>query len=105
MMLHTRNDRPFWVSTLVKIARPVVSALAEGKLRERMPVEAREGFREERALFTHLEALGRSLAGIGPWLNLAGLEGEEENTRSTFQAWVQAALENLISTTGCFSPP
>jgi hypothetical protein len=126
MMPDTSNDRPFWVSTLVKIVRPVLSTLAEGELRERMPVEACEGFREERTRFTYLEALGRSLAGIGPWLNLAGLEGEEENTRRTFQALVQAALEqatdpaspdfmnfaegqqpleNLTSTTGCFSPP
>jgi hypothetical protein len=99
MMLDTRNDRPFWVSTLVKIAQPVLSTLAEGKLRERMPVEACEGFREERSRFTHLEALGRSLAGIGPWLNLAGLEGEEENTRRTFQALVQAALEQATDPT------
>jgi hypothetical protein len=87
------NDRRFWVDTLVRIAHPVMSALAEGKLRQQMPVEAREGFREERQKFTHLEALGRSLAGIGPWLALSGLEGEEEDARRTFQLITHKVLE------------
>jgi len=88
------NDRRFWVDTLVRIAHPVMSALAEGKLRRQMPVEARQEYQDERRKFTHLEALGRSLAGIGPWLALSGLEGEEENTRRTFQLITLKALES-----------
>jgi len=87
------NERHFWVDTLFRIAHPVMSALAQGKLRQLMPVEAREEFRKERKKFTHLEALGRSLAGIGPWLASSGLEGEEEDTRHTFQLITHKALE------------
>jgi len=70
-----------------------MSALAQGKLRQLMPVEAREEFRKERKKFTHQEALGRSLAGIGPWLASSGLEGEEEDTRRTCQLITLKALE------------
>ena len=89
------NERQYWVGTLAKIAHPVMSATAQGKLRQLMPVEAREEFRKERRKFTHLEALGRSLAGIGPWLASSGLVGEEEDTRRTFQLITHQALEQV----------
>src|SRR5512137_2336789 len=98
-MLHMNHDRSFWVSTLVKIAQPVLAALAEGKLRERMPVGARAGFQEERRRFAHLEALGRTLAGIGPWLNVTGHAGEEEDTRRAVQAQVHASLKHAADPT------
>lgn len=59
MMTETRR---YWVDTLLRIATPVLSALADGKLKETMPVEEKIP-REE---VTHLEALGRTLTGLAP---------------------------------------
>jgi hypothetical protein len=63
------KTRTIWVETLVKTASPVFDALSIGKLRERMPVETHSGAacRDD---CSHLEAVGRSLAGIAPWLEL-----------------------------------
>ena len=76
--------RSRWVGLLEKLARPVLSNLAAGTLRANMPVECVPGSRADREQFTHLEAVGRLLAGISPWLELSGEDDEpalrNENT-------------------------
>jgi hypothetical protein len=61
-------DRAAWVAMAYRLADPVLSHLAAGTLRARMPVEQQPG--EDRTGTTHLEAVGRLLAGIAPWLEL-----------------------------------
>ena len=51
-----------------RLAEPVLTNLAAGTLRARMPVEEAEG--AGRRSVTYLEAFGRLLAGIAPWLEL-----------------------------------
>jgi len=61
-------DRAAWVAMAYRLAEPVLSDLAAGMLRARMPVEQQAG--EDRTGTTHLEAVGRLLAGLAPWLEL-----------------------------------
>ncbi len=70
-------DRANWVEIAVRIADPVLTNLAAGRLRASMPVEARPGAEADRAKYTHLEAIGRLLAGIAPWLE-SGPDGGAE---------------------------
>ena len=67
-----QSDRDYWISVLTRIADPVLSAAAQRKLKAAMPVEAPHGNARERAEYTHLEALGRLLSGIAPWLESGG---------------------------------
>ena len=71
--MNLNHERQFWIETLTKIVQPVLTAGAEGKLPAVMPIEvAPQGSNPaDRRLFTHLEAVGRSLAGLAPWLELA----------------------------------
>jgi hypothetical protein len=55
-----------WSSYGTKLAEPVLRNLANGTLRARMPVE--QAANVDRRGVTHLEAFGRLLAGIAPWL-------------------------------------
>jgi len=71
------NDRDYWVQMLRRIADPVLANLAAGTLRRQMPVECPAGNVAERRKFTHLEAVGRTLSGIAPWLELADQSGTE----------------------------
>ena len=66
-------DRDAWIGILRKLADPVVTHLANGTLKARMPVEQAAG--ADRRAVTHLEALGRLAAGIAPWLELAAVPG------------------------------
>ena len=62
------QDREHWVRVLTRLADPVLTHLAAGTLRARMPVEQAPG--ANRAGVTHLEAFGRLVAGVAPWLEL-----------------------------------
>lgn len=59
------DDRRYWVNMLTRIADPVLQALAQRRLRAEMPVDAS---RLDRKPYVYLEALGRLLAGLAPWL-------------------------------------
>jgi hypothetical protein len=89
-MPSTRSDRAFWLQQLELVAEPVLKALKARTLRRAMPVEAAPGQAQARAVGTHLEALGRLLSGLAPWLELepstpepATQEPEKENAKET----------------------
>ena len=85
-----RDDRKYWVDTLVQIAQPVLRSLSQQKLAVEMPVEASAGDRSE---YTYLEALGRTLAGIAPWLEYGPRSGEEGEARARIAAMARQAIE------------
>ena len=85
------KDRRYWVLTLEKIARPVLENLARRTLRRIMPVEQPPGARREAV--THLEAFGRLLCGIAPWLAAEHLAGDELKLQSDFLRLAQASLD------------
>ena len=71
------DDRAYWAQLLYKIARPVVENLAEGTLKARMPVEVAPNYTLKAEKVTHLEAIGRTVAGLAPWLELPDDATEE----------------------------
>ncbi|TVR50577.1 MAG: DUF2264 domain-containing protein [Puniceicoccaceae bacterium] len=95
------QTRGLWLDHLLRMAEPVLQNLADGRLRAVMPVEACQDQQAERACFTHLEALGRTLAGLAPWLELAGLGGEEARRQAR---WRDLALRALIRAVDPASP-
>jgi len=82
-MSNNQSDRQYWVSVLDRVARPVLAAGARGQLRASMPVEAASGM-TDRAEYTHLEAVGRLLCGIAPWLENQDGPAEEADLRAEF---------------------
>ncbi len=56
------GDRAAWIALARRLADPVLTNLANGTLKARMPVEQAPG--TDRRSVTHLEALGRLLAGL-----------------------------------------
>jgi hypothetical protein len=83
------SDRAEAVKTLDRIARPVMESLAERKLRERLPLGPGE---ESRRDVTCLEAFGRTLAGIAPWLALGPDDTAEGKLRARYIEWSRKAL-------------
>ena len=90
--------RAEWISLLERIAKPVLSALSEQKLKALMPVEAPHGNREDRAQFTYLEAFGRLLAGMAPWLESDASSGElREMARAALKAAVDPKSADFMN--------
>ncbi len=91
-----KDGRAEWVAMLMRVARPVIANLASNQLKAKMPVEAVKGRVEDRRAVTHLEALGRTLGGIAPWLGVAGAAAEEEKVRAEFAGMTRQALANAV---------
>src|ERR1035441_9693248 len=89
----TEDDRQYWLRQLTRIADPVLENLAAGTLKRNMPVECANGKLEERRRYTHLEAIGRLLAGIAPWLEVELNAGAERDLQQRYRDLARAALD------------
>ena len=92
------KDRMEWLNYMDKVARPVVSALAEGKLHASMPVvmSPRIDNAASRSKVMYLEAWGRTLSGIGRWLNGEGGGDYEVRLRQQYREWALKAVANSV---------
>jgi len=91
------TTRAHWVRLLDKISHPPLAALAAGRLRATMPVEAQPGHASSRALVTHLEVLGRTLAGLAPWLELTDVsDPAEAAAQAELRSLARAALTQAV---------
>lgn len=88
------ESRASWLGLLEKVASPVLDHLAAGTLRSRMPVEQAAG--ADRAQVTHLEAVGRLLAGLAPWLELEDVGGDEAQTQARVRSQVVRGLASAL---------
>jgi hypothetical protein len=88
------NDRQYWVEVLNKVAEPVLKSASQRKLKAEMPVEAPHGNQAERRQFTYLEAVGRLLCGIAPWLESGPETGAEGKLRAQYTEWARLTIES-----------
>ena len=87
-----REDRRYWLGALAKLAEPVLRHLSRRELRKAMPVET-FGDPVKLRQYTHLEAIGRLLCGMAPWLEASGLEGAEAELQSQYAKWARLSLD------------
>jgi hypothetical protein len=88
------DTRAYWVQQLIRVAERVLANMAANTLKERMPVEAPAARTSNRAAFTHLEALGRTLTGIAPWLELSEKVGAERGHGRRFGELARRGIAN-----------
>ena len=88
------GDRAIWVGHMQKLADPVLTSLAAETLKQRMPVEQAAGAKRETV--THLEALGRLVAGMAPWLELAGDGTDEGRLRVRYGDLARRAIDRAV---------
>lgn len=93
-----RNDREYWYRLLYKIANPVVSNLAGGTLKKNMPLEKSPTFDSRSLSVTYLEAVGRTYAGIAPWIALPDDDSREGILRRKLRTDAITGLNK------CFDP-
>jgi hypothetical protein len=73
-----QDDRAYWFGMMRRICEPVIENLAAQTLRTRMPVEASAAPGDHpRKDYAHLEAFGRTVAGVAPWIELPEKPREE----------------------------
>ena len=84
--------RAEWCQHLSALVTPPLEAMANGRLRKEMPRECAEGRDDYCATVCHLEILGRSLAGIAPWLELKKAPESEAQAQQSLQQWSRDAI-------------
>ncbi|MDN5288050.1 MAG: hypothetical protein JWR38_4324 [Mucilaginibacter sp.] len=85
------KEREYLVKSLARIADPVLIALSKNKLKQKMPVEAKTN---DRKSYTYLEAFGRLLAGMAPWLELGPDQTVEGSLRIKYIELARIGLHN-----------
>lgn len=88
--------RQNWIAYLEKIVHPVLSAAAADRLKIEMPVY--KGRNESQ----YLEAIGRIICGIGPWLNLdLHVDSKEEKIQRKYKELSIKAISNIVNSKSC----
>lgn len=90
------DDRTFLINTLTQISDPVLHALSEHKLKEKMPFEERKGVSPKKIEVMHLEAFGRLMAGLAPWLELGPDHTNEGKLRKKYIDLSVKAFSNAV---------
>ena len=88
------GERALWVTVMRRLADPVLRNLAAGTLKARMPVEQAAG--ADRRNVTHLEAFGRLLAGLAPWIDMAPDDTPEGRVRVEYADLARRALARAV---------
>ena len=78
---------------MLKIASPVLKNLANGTLNKNLPTDFNPAKKNVRCL----EAFGRTLCGIAPWLELDGLSGEEAELQTKYRILVRRCIANATN--------
>ncbi|WP_223548859.1 DUF2264 domain-containing protein [Aestuariivivens sp. NBU2969] len=93
----SQNDRTIWVNELTKMAKPVLIALANDELKQTMPIEQSSFEYGDRSTFAGLEAFGRLMAGIAPWLELGPSNTNEGQLRKVYIDLAHKAIYNAVN--------
>jgi hypothetical protein len=96
-----QTDRDYWVSVTSRLADPLLSALSARTLKASMSIEAPHNNASDRSQYTHLEAFGRLLSGIAPWLELenpvgANAPGPEADLQRRYRDLARRSLSSAV---------
>lgn len=89
------EDRTYWVEVLTKIADPVLVNLSEGILKKNMAFESRSNYPIRKDV-SYLEAVGRTICGIAPWLELGADDTAEGQLRAKYIHLTIQGIKNAV---------
>jgi len=91
------NDRAYWIDLLYKIAEPVLSNMSNGELKQNMPVEYSPAWDNRNSNVAYMEAFGRLMLGIAPWLDLPDDDTDECIKRAQIREWALKCYANAVN--------
>lgn len=90
------DDRKYWVELCGKIATPVLKNMSKGELKKNMNIELSPDWDGRNKDVAYMEAFGRLMAGISPWLNLPDDDTDEGKLRKQLRTWALASYKNAV---------
>jgi hypothetical protein len=89
-------DRKYWVDLAYKMAAPVLSHMSQGKLSENMQLEVSPTWDGRDKRVSYMEAFGRLMDGIAPWLSLPDDDTEEGKQRKQLREWALKSYAHAV---------
>ncbi|KAA6349092.1 hypothetical protein EZS27_003488 [termite gut metagenome] len=93
---NTVDDRKYWADLLYKIAEPVLSNMSKGELARNMEIELSPVWDGRNERVTYMEAFGRLMAGLAPWLSLPDDNTSEGNQRKQLREWALKSYAHAV---------
>ncbi|SES06712.1 DUF2264 domain-containing protein [Pedobacter rhizosphaerae] len=91
------QERAYWAKLLYKMASPVILNLSNSTLKKNMPVEVPPGMKTDFfKKVTYLEAVGRTMAGVAPWLALSDDNTDEGKMRLELRTALLKGIVNAV---------
>lgn len=90
------DDRTYWVNLLYKISVPILSNMSKGELQKNMPVEYSPTWDNRNKNVVYMEAFGRLMDGIAPWLSLPDDDTPEGKQRKQMREWALLSYANAV---------
>lgn len=91
------SDREYWSGLLYKIAEPVLSNMSRGELQRNMVMEYSPTWDGRNKKVAYMEAFGRLMAGVAPWLNLPDDNTPEGQKRAQIRQWALKSYANAVN--------
>lgn len=91
------SDREYWSNLLYKMAAPVLSNMSQGTLQKNMVVELSPVWDGRNKKVSYMEAFGRLMAGLAPWLTLPDDETPEGLKRKQLRQWALKSYVNAVN--------
>ncbi|MCC5789805.1 MAG: DUF2264 domain-containing protein [Opitutales bacterium] len=85
--------RSDWITYAERLARPVLEAAAKGQLSENLAAQCHAEVDPGQKETAPLEAMGRLLAGLGPWFRARDLDPSEAALRDELAGLARTALD------------
>ena len=90
------SDRQFTTDLAYKISEPVLRNMAKGELKKNMQIEVSPNWDGRDKGVTYMEAFGRLMAGIAPWLNLPDDDTAEGKQRKQLREWALKSYAHAV---------
>ena len=91
------DDRAYWVDLLYKISEPVLSNMSKGELKKNMPLEFSPTWDNRNSNVMYMEAFGRLMYGIAPWLSLPDDDAPEGKKRKQVREWALLSYAHAVN--------
>lgn len=90
------QDRQQWADLCYQIACPILENMSQGHLQKNMQLELSPTWDGRDKRVSYMEAFGRLMAGITPWLALPADDTPEGKQRGQLHQWALQAYKNAV---------
>ncbi|MDL2305826.1 DUF2264 domain-containing protein [Bacteroides sp. OttesenSCG-928-D19] len=90
------TDRQYWCNLLYQMSAPVLKNMSEGKLQQEMQVEVSPRWDGRDKKVTYMEAFGRLMMGLAPWLTLPDDDTAEGAQRKQLKEWALKSYAQAV---------